>query len=155
MYPDDRAVAAQQTERHRPKCRREELLIVPTVENALPSGAESCELGIERALGDSDDLVKPVHLRALNGLARRIAALVCELEGPPAAVSVLVGRGSELGHKLPTGVAGVDDVVARALEDVKVFLGEELDDEPPRLLGELIVIVVTRELRCKVVVSGI
>ena len=124
------------------------------MKNALRR-AQRHELRVERALGDGDDLVDPVHLRALHGLARRVPARVRELERPPAAVGVLVRGRGELGrHRLPARVAGVDDVVAGALEDVQVFVGEELDGEPPGLVREVVVVVEPGELGCEVVVSS-
>ena len=45
-------------------------------------------------------------------------------------------------------------MVAGALEDVQVFVGEELDGEPPGLVCEVVVVVEPGELGCEVVVSS-
>ena len=135
VHPDDRTVVAQQTQRQRSESGREELLVVPTVEDALRSSAQRRELSVERSLRDGDNLVKSIHLRALDGIARRVTAFIGELEGPPTAVGVLMGGRGELGHQFPTCIAGVDNVVSRALENVKILFGEEFDDKPPGFLS--------------------
>ncbi len=90
VNPNDRTIATQQAHRHRPERSRKEIFVVPTVKDALRSGAQGRELDVERVLRDGDDLVEPVHLRALDDLARRVTTLVGELERPPATVGVLL-----------------------------------------------------------------
>ena len=154
MHPNNRAVVAQKAHRQRSESGREEFIVVPTVEDALRRRVQRREMGVERVLGDGDDLVKSEHLRALNDPTRSVTVLVGVFQGPPAAVK-LVGGVYRLLEHFPTSVAGIDNVVAHALEDVKVSFGEEFHDEPPGFLSKLIGVIISGELGYDVVVSGI